>query len=491
MVGLLDFFTGGDPNEMAQIDPRYGVARSDVRDAAINTLGNLSATLLAAGQPISGAQRAQYLSQLGQAGAGFNTDLYNAAQRRLMTAQMDQRRGEAEQERQLMELMKNPEAFKAQTGYDVSQFGGMKASDITQALRQIRVANLSRDPEQQNLIRAQIAAANATGDYNTARALQLRLEMDMQRQAAERLARGDYGGAAPAAASGGAPAAAPAAAPAPQEGGAAGAPAAAGGGESGLPRPPVARMPQQMIDTMLAAGVKPSEIAQQQARMQMNQHVVIAVPPDSPLRRQFQVGENIPFTVKLDATGNIIDWKTGEDANKPPSGFYYADVPRPGSPGRLAPVPGGPQEQIAAEVGGRVGLAQAFTGFLPDINKALDDGVLTRLSGRTQLLTGYGDPEAQAVLRRIDIGKEALLRGLTGAGMNVAEAQAYAERWSPSVRDSAATMRDKVRMLEYSLNNVQEIVTRSRGGVNPAGAAPSFNERRGTPALPPGFEVVR
>ena len=49
MVGLLDFFTGGDPTEMAQIDPRYGVARGDVRDAAVNALANVSATLLAAG----------------------------------------------------------------------------------------------------------------------------------------------------------------------------------------------------------------------------------------------------------------------------------------------------------------------------------------------------------------------------------------------------------------------------------------------------------
>lgn len=159
MVGLLDFFTGGDPAEMAQIDPRYGVARSDVRDAAINTLGNLSATLLAAGQPISGAQRAQYLSQLGQAGGGFNTDLYNAAQRRLMTAQMDQRRAEAEETRQIQELMKNPEAFRAQTGFELSQFGGMRAGDVSQALRQIRIQRLGRDPQEEQLRGLQLQEA--------------------------------------------------------------------------------------------------------------------------------------------------------------------------------------------------------------------------------------------------------------------------------------------------------------------------------------------
>jgi hypothetical protein len=146
MVGLLDFFTGGDPTEMAQIDPRYGVPKSDVRDAAVNTLANISATLLAAGQPIMPAQRAQIFSQLGQAASGFNTDLYNASQRRLMAAQMEARRAEGEELKQIQDLMKNPEAFKARTGYDLQQFGGMRAQDISQALRQIRIQRLGRDP---------------------------------------------------------------------------------------------------------------------------------------------------------------------------------------------------------------------------------------------------------------------------------------------------------------------------------------------------------
>lgn len=485
MVGLLDFFTGGDPTEMAQIDPRYGVPRSDVRDTAISTLGNISALLLAAGQPIMPAQRAQLFAQLGGAAGQAGTDLYNAAQRRLMMSQMEQRRAEGAEISRIGDLMKNPEAFKAATGYDLQQFGGMGARDVMKAMRQIKVANLSRDPEQQNLIRAQIESAKSTGDYNRARALQLELEMNMQREAADRLRRGDYGAPAPPPDAMAPAAPAPAAPPAQ---GSAGAPAAPA---SGVTRPPLAQMSRQMIDTMLAAGVKPAEIAQQQARMQLNQNVVIAVPPDSPLRQQFQIGESIPFTIKLDANGNIIDWKTGDDANKPPSGYYYSEPPRPGFPGRLMPVPGGPQEQIAAEVGGRVGLAQAFTGFLPEINDAIDRGIFNTLSGRTQLLTGIGDPEVASVLRRIDIGKEALLRGLTGAGMSESEARQYADRWSPSVRDTPATIRDKVRMLEYSLNNVQEVVTRSRGGVAPAGQAPTFNERRGTPSLPPGFEVLR
>jgi hypothetical protein len=93
--GLGDFFTGGgvyaDPKA---INPTYGVPEGDVRQAAINQLGQMSALLLAAGQPMEGSQRAQLLSQIGGTGSQFNTNLYNAAQRRLMTSQMQEKQDE-------------------------------------------------------------------------------------------------------------------------------------------------------------------------------------------------------------------------------------------------------------------------------------------------------------------------------------------------------------------------------------------------------------
>lgn len=159
MVGLLDFFTGGDPEQMAQIDPRYGVPRSDVRDAAINTLGNVSALLLAAGQPIMPAQRAQLLAQIGPAAAGGGTDLYNAAQRRLMTAQMEQRRSEMEDTRRIGELMRDPEAFRNATGFELQQFAGMRPADVSQTLRQVRTQQLTQDPSQRELTALQVADA--------------------------------------------------------------------------------------------------------------------------------------------------------------------------------------------------------------------------------------------------------------------------------------------------------------------------------------------
>jgi hypothetical protein len=93
--GIGDFFTGGgvyaDPKA---INPTYGVPEGDVRQAAINQLGQMSALLLAAGQPMEGRDRAQLLSQIGGTGSQFNTNLYNAAQRRLMTSQMQEKQDE-------------------------------------------------------------------------------------------------------------------------------------------------------------------------------------------------------------------------------------------------------------------------------------------------------------------------------------------------------------------------------------------------------------
>lgn len=159
MVGLMDFFTGGDPEQMAQIDPRYGVPRADVRDAGINTLANISALLLAAGQPVAPAQRAELLARIGGAAGGFNTDIYNASQRRLMGAQMEQRREEVEGTRRLGELMRDPAAFREATGYDLRQFTGMQPRDVSQVLRQVRTQQLTQDPYARELTQLQAAEA--------------------------------------------------------------------------------------------------------------------------------------------------------------------------------------------------------------------------------------------------------------------------------------------------------------------------------------------
>jgi len=74
-AGLL---SGANPDE----ETPFGVPASDVRMAQAGLLGNIGATLLAAGQRISPADRARLLAQIGPQTAQFSTDIYNAAQRR-------------------------------------------------------------------------------------------------------------------------------------------------------------------------------------------------------------------------------------------------------------------------------------------------------------------------------------------------------------------------------------------------------------------------
>ena len=130
-MGILDFFTGGgeyaDPNA---IDERYGVSKGDVRQAALNTLGNVSGLLLAAGQPMSGSQRAQLLGQLGPAFGGAQTDIYNAAQRRLLGAENEQKMAEMQQMKSLADEMKDPAAFAAKYGFNPSGLPPQTVRDI-------------------------------------------------------------------------------------------------------------------------------------------------------------------------------------------------------------------------------------------------------------------------------------------------------------------------------------------------------------------------
>ena len=142
MAGLLDFFTGsGDYADPEKIDPRYGVPMSDVRQAALNSIGNMGAILMAAGQRMEPAQRAAYLAQLGQAGAGFNTDLYNSAQRRLMQSQYATKMEELADDKRIREDLKDPAAFQQKYGFNPA---GLGVSDVRQAIRTIR----TRDPNE-------------------------------------------------------------------------------------------------------------------------------------------------------------------------------------------------------------------------------------------------------------------------------------------------------------------------------------------------------
>lgn len=160
--GFGDFLLGGgkyaDPNA---INPRYGVPESDVRQAGINTLANVSALLLAAGQPMTGAQRAQVLAQLGPAMGGMGTDLYKAAQARLMTAQGRS----AQEELNELDVMRkkkaeDPEGLAKAMGVNVDLVKAMSTKSLVDMAKQITIKRATVEPGQAAITEA-FARANA------------------------------------------------------------------------------------------------------------------------------------------------------------------------------------------------------------------------------------------------------------------------------------------------------------------------------------------
>ena len=110
----MDFLTGGgayaDPN---QVDPNTGAPYGAVRQAFFNQLGNVGAALMAAGQPVEPAVRAQLLAQAGGFGSGMQRDIFNASQSRLMQSQVQTAEQERQRLRTLGERIKDPEFVKS------------------------------------------------------------------------------------------------------------------------------------------------------------------------------------------------------------------------------------------------------------------------------------------------------------------------------------------------------------------------------------------
>jgi hypothetical protein len=188
--GIGDFFTGGgvyaDPKA---INPTYGVPEGDVRQAAINQLGQMSALLLAAGQPMEGSQRAQLLSQIGGTGNQFNTNLYNAAQRRLMTGQMQEKQKELEETNVLRELQqKDPVALAQKLGGRLTpdQVSAIPVSQLRTIASQIIVADATRDPVQREL--STLKLGQAKSEMSRTEAVINQIDRDQRLTDAQRVA---------------------------------------------------------------------------------------------------------------------------------------------------------------------------------------------------------------------------------------------------------------------------------------------------------------
>jgi hypothetical protein len=189
-------------------------------------------------------------------------------------------------------------------------------------------------------------------------------------------------------------------------------------------------------------------------------------------QREFQQAKNDGFTgnfmdyqIKMKEAGRQqVNIDTGE---KLPSGYRWKD-PNNREVG-VQPIPGGPAEEIPAELAARIGLADNFLRQYDDIRKGVASGSVTgpydRLNaGRNQ------SSEQAAIMRQVQSGVDALKRMLTGAGMNIAEADEYAQRYLPTFTDNADSAAAKLDQLKAELESTRSMALRGRGNIpSPAG----------------------
>jgi hypothetical protein len=154
--GLGDFVTGGGVySDPKAINPTYGVPEGDVRQAAINQLGQMSALLLAAGQPMEGRDRAQLLAQVGNTGSQFNTNLYNAAQRRLMTTQVQEKQDEALKLQAMSQKVKDdPEGLAKSLNLPVDIVKTVPTKSLVELASQVAIKRATMEPTQAYLTAA-------------------------------------------------------------------------------------------------------------------------------------------------------------------------------------------------------------------------------------------------------------------------------------------------------------------------------------------------
>lgn len=127
------------------------------------------------------------------------------------------------------------------------------------------------------------------------------------------------------------------------------------------------------------------------------------------------------------------------------------------------PIPGGKGEAISSETAARVGLADKFLRNAERLKARIrgKGGAFKGAGGWWNYYTKSG--EGGDVLRELKSGRDALLRNLTGAGMNMSEAEEYADRYLPGTFDTEETILNKINGLESDLQAVAQRVLVGRG----------------------------
>jgi hypothetical protein len=145
---------------------------------------------------------------------------------------------------------------------------------------------------------------------------------------------------------------------------------------------------------------------------------------------------------------------------------------------RQEPIPGGPGEQIPADLAGRVALSQTAQPRLAGardfyLNRMTVGESARHAIGGAMLAPGYR--QAQLVA---DLAIETAIRAASGANAPEAEVQRYINQFTPRVTDPMEVRRMKLDMLDDFLRNYQAAATRGRGGVQAPQQGGDFSIRR-------------
>lgn len=176
-------------------------------------------------------------------------------------------------------------------------------------------------------------------------------------------------------------------------------------------------------------------------------------------------GNFMDYQIKMKEAGRQqVNIDTGE---KLPPGYRWKD-PNNRDAG-VQPIPGGPAEEIPAELAARIGLADNFLRQYDDIRKGVASGSVTGPYDRLNAGRNQSSDQA-AIMRQVQSGVDALKRMLTGAGMNIAEADEYAQRYLPTFTDNADSAAAKLDQLKAELESTRSMALRGRGNIpSPAG----------------------
>lgn len=168
-------------------------------------------------------------------------------------------------------------------------------------------------------------------------------------------------------------------------------------------------------------------------------------------------GTFMDYMVKMNEAGRQqVNIDTGV---KLPAGFRWID-PNDQNKG-VEPIPGGPGEQIPGELAARVGMADEFMRQVPQLREQIAGGNAT---GPIDNLMGrFGVGDQGQLYQQLQSGTDVLMRLLTGAGMNQTEAEQYAQRYLPTMKDDANTMTSKLDRLVRELEATKSMAMRGRG----------------------------